>query len=221
LRPVIRPIFNFFGGRCWLYTKARYKCPCRSDKEARTASSIDWSDYAVDNDMTQTDFLALDDAALLAQCEVDTYRASGPGGQKRNKTSSAVRLRHGPTGTLVTAVESRSQHENKYRALLRLRKAIALQVRRHVDLEQFGPSPLLRSCISGADKIVVGRRDHRYNAAVQEILDLFWATGAQMSTTAERLGVNTAGLSHFCREDPALWRRVNELRGAAGLGALK
>src|SRR4051794_28568175 len=65
---------------------------------------------------------ALTDDQLLAQCEVDTYRASGPGGQKRNKTSSAVRLRHPPTGLLVIAEESRSQHENKARALRRLRK---------------------------------------------------------------------------------------------------
>ena len=37
------------------------------------------------------DYLALDDRALLGQCEVDVYRASGPGGQKRNKIESAVR----------------------------------------------------------------------------------------------------------------------------------
>src|SRR4051795_13641270 len=71
----------------------------------------------------------LSDAQLLAQCEVDTYRASGPGGQKRNKTSSAVRLRHPPTGLLVIAEESRSQHENRQRALRRLRQALYLKLR--------------------------------------------------------------------------------------------
>src|SRR5271170_5805790 len=71
----------------------------------------------------------LTDDQLLAQCEVDTYRASGPGGQKRNKTSSAVRIRHQPSGLLVIAEESRSQHENRARALRRLRQAFFLQVR--------------------------------------------------------------------------------------------
>src|SRR5918993_4232639 len=71
----------------------------------------------------------LTDPQLLAQCEVDTYRASGPGGQKRNKTSSAVRLRHPPTGLVVIAEESRSQHENKAKALKRLRRALFLDLR--------------------------------------------------------------------------------------------
>ena len=69
------------------------------------------------------------DAERLSQCEVDTYRASGPGGQKRNKTSSAVRLRHLPTGLIVIAEESRSQHENKAKALLRIRQAMFLELR--------------------------------------------------------------------------------------------
>src|SRR5207248_3803730 len=72
---------------------------------------------------------SLTEDQLLAQCEVDTYRASGPGGQKRNKTSSAVRLRHPPTGLIVIAEESRSQHENKARALRRLRRALFLKLR--------------------------------------------------------------------------------------------
>src|SRR5438445_9777390 len=72
---------------------------------------------------------ALTEEQLLAQCEVDTYRASGPGGQKRNKTSSAVRLRHTPTGLIVIAEESRSQHENKAKALKRLWRALFLELR--------------------------------------------------------------------------------------------
>src|SRR5882762_8001260 len=72
---------------------------------------------------------SLTEAQLLAQCAVDTYRASGPGGQKRNKTSSAVRLRHTPTGLIVIAEESRSQHENKAKALTRLRHALFLELR--------------------------------------------------------------------------------------------
>src|SRR3954469_397948 len=71
----------------------------------------------------------LTDAQLLEQCAVDTYRASGPGGQKRNKTSSAVRLRHPPTGLIVIAEESRSQHENRARALKRMRQALYLKLR--------------------------------------------------------------------------------------------
>ena len=77
----------------------------------------------------------LSDEQLLAQCEVDTYRASGPGGQKRNKTSSAVRLRHPPSGLIVIAEESRSQHENRARALRRLRQALYLKLRDEVGRE--------------------------------------------------------------------------------------
>ena len=79
--------------------------------------------------MSRPSWTALSDEQLLAQCDVDTYRASGPGGQKRNKTSSAVRLRHPPSGLLVIAEESRSQHENKAKALRRLRQAFFLKLR--------------------------------------------------------------------------------------------
>jgi len=64
------------------------------------------------------------DEVLLAECRVETFRAGGPGGQHQNKTESAVRLTHGPTGIVVTARESRSQHRNRLRALERLRAAL-------------------------------------------------------------------------------------------------
>lgn len=59
-----------------------------------------------------------------ADLRMDTYRASGPGGQHRNKTDSAVRLTHLPTGLVVTATESRSQHENRRVAHERMRTAL-------------------------------------------------------------------------------------------------
>src|SRR3984885_6293428 len=85
---------------------------------------------------------SLTDEQLLAQCAVDTYRASGPGGQKRNKTSSAVRLRHLPSGLIVIAEESRSQHENRARALRRLRQALFLQLRDEVAADDLAADRL-------------------------------------------------------------------------------
>lgn len=56
---------------------------------------------------------------------VDTYRSSGAGGQHRNKVSSAVRLTHLPTGTVVTATEERSQHQNRAVAWQRLNERLS------------------------------------------------------------------------------------------------
>jgi protein subunit release factor B len=67
---------------------------------------------------------------LLAECDVETYRGSGPGGQHRNRRDSAVRLTHRPTGIVVTATERRSQHQNRAVALERLAAKLAARRRR-------------------------------------------------------------------------------------------
>jgi protein subunit release factor B len=65
------------------------------------------------------------DQELLRECEVETFRSSGPGGQHVNKTESAVRLRHLPSGVVVSSQEERSQHRNKAICLQKLRERVA------------------------------------------------------------------------------------------------
>jgi protein subunit release factor B len=65
--------------------------------------------------------LWLNDAGLAAECDLEVFIASGPGGQHRNKTESGVRLHHRPTGVTATATERRSQLQNRGAALARLR----------------------------------------------------------------------------------------------------
>ncbi|PWZ13827.1 Peptide chain release factor 2 [Zea mays] len=67
---------------------------------------------------------------LMEQCDMGTFKASGPGGQHRNKRESAVRLKHLPTGIIAQVVEDRSQHKNRASALSRLRTLIALKGKR-------------------------------------------------------------------------------------------
>ncbi len=74
------------------------------------------------------------DKALLAQCDVETFRASGPGGQNVNRRETAVRIRHRPTGIVATCQDERSQRRNKQIALARLKE----------KLERFSGSPRAR-----------------------------------------------------------------------------
>src|SRR5262245_8427130 len=61
---------------------------------------------------------------LLAECDVTPFKSSGPGGQKKNKTESSVRVRHRPSGITRIATESRSQSRNRARALERVWKEL-------------------------------------------------------------------------------------------------
>jgi len=170
---------------------------------------------------TDVDYLAMDDPTLLRQCEVHTYRASGPGGQHRNKTDSAVRLVHTPTGAVGLSADSRDQHANKRSALRRLRMNIALQVRRPVATDAFEPPRVWRGAVGRDGRVRVGRRDQRFWPIAQVVLDVLFAHRGRLGETAASLGISTGNLNALLKTDRHLWAAVANLRQQFDLPPLR
>ena len=97
--------------------------------------------------------------------KIDTYRASGAGGQHVNTTDSAVRITHMPTGTVVYCQEERSQHKNKDKAMRLLTAKISEEKRRKADLEV---ANLRSSQVGSGDR---SERIRTYNFSQNRVTD--------------------------------------------------
>lgn len=144
-------------------------------------------------------YLCLDDVAFDRDCQITHTKGSGPGGQKRNKTSSAVRITHVPTGIDVRAEDSRSQKSNRKRALDRLRVSIALLCR-----ENPSPTPLRG----------LKPTDPRQLAMVLDVLE---AKDYSLADAARVLSASTGQLSRFLCAQGIVLEHVNRARSDRGM----
>ena len=164
-------------------------------------------------------FRFLSDEKLLAQCRVDHYRGSGPGGQKRNKTSNAVRMAHLPTGVLATATEARSTKENHLHCLRRLRIKLAAEIREPIDPIRFEvPDWLL--IIRHNRRIEASHRHDFYAATAGLMLDLLSINGNPAAVAAS-LGVTTTTVVKFLHAETAWLATANSMRSRLGMDAIQ
>ncbi len=152
--------------------------------------------------------LAMDDGALLAHCRVEVERGTGPGGQKRNRTESAVRLTIPGPDIQVVCDKTRSQHSNRLIALRELRIRLALLIRKPATEKlQWSKPPSMKN----AD----------YAKWLAVVLDALNAHGWRVGDCAKTLAISTNQLTKSITRDPRASREVNRCRQQNDLPPLR
>jgi hypothetical protein len=151
-------------------------------------------------------WLIASDEEFLKECKLDWFQASGPGGQKRNRKYSGVRLKHLPTGISTEVVHSRSQNENRHQAIKKLKLQIAVKVE-GLEVDNF--------------RVNVSMSNIEYPICVAKAFDVLKQYNYSISDAAKVIGLSTSKLIKFLARDEYLWREINISREGIGLKRLR
>ncbi len=143
--------------------------------------------------MTRDEILALSEDELSLIVEFDFFKRSGNGGQKRNKTSSAVRVKLKEFDILAEDCTERSQKLNRSKALQKLRHKLAMTVRESVTDEVL---------------TVVAPSNVRYPLFLAKLLDILDSVNYSFKECGLKLGMSSSQVEKLLRKDPALWQFV-------------
>jgi len=152
------------------------------------------------------EILKMDDAALSRLCELEFFKGSGNGGQKRNKTSSAARVRLAGTPYVATDCTERSQHRNRAVALAKLRLAVACGER--------------RSPAEPPERPECSLEHPDYPLWLARLLDVAAEAGWEPKAAAAKLGCTPSAFVKKLARDPMLWQLAAAERARLGLSPL-
>ena len=161
----------------------------------------------------------LTDEALLNECTVRRGRASGPGGQHRNKVETAVEIVHDPTGIVAAGTERRSQQDNHREALKRLRLRLAAEIRT-VASADVHPSELWTSRCRN-QRIRCSDHHADFPVLLAEAMNAVHAKDYDVRKAAAALGCSTTQLVRFVGRISEALRQINDQRAKRGLKPLK
>lgn len=154
---------------------------------------------------------------MLRGCAQARFQGSGPGGQKRNRVYSGVRLTHAESGLTAESVDSRASLRNLHAALARLRMNMALSADYPgcdpAEARTRSPQPPFRPAANP---------DHpdfpRF--ALRALHELAWHRG-QVAPAAAALECTASALTRFYKADKGVWAKARAIREANGLHPLK
>ena len=166
----------------------------------------------------------LDEETLVTQCTLTKGRSSGPGGQRKNKVETEVRLTHEPTGLKALANERRSAAQNRSMAIGRMRHLLATHARCPVLFGDVRSKLWKQRCQQVgkvAGRIVCNPSHPEYVILLAEAMDMVFACNLDMKKASLRLCCTPSQLTKFIKDHIPAFTLLNAHRIERGDHILK